>query len=214
MEAHQAPPSLGFSKQEHWSVLPFPSPMHETEKWKCRRSVLSNSEWPHELQPTRLLHPWDFPGKSNGVGCHCLLIEIGIITVKSIKLSFRTAGIGEREKIMSLNVGLYFEIFSANNPLFSRSYDYLLRMLFLQGWFPRIIMLNILRRKLPWEPGVKDSNSNSPRRVGVSETGALARCFLKSLSIKKSWFSNSVEQVSVTMVIWLHIHTYGNYYND
>ena len=30
--AHQAPPSLGFSRQEHWSGLPFPSPMHETEK--------------------------------------------------------------------------------------------------------------------------------------------------------------------------------------
>ena len=25
--AHQAPPSLGFSRQEHWSGLPFPSPM-------------------------------------------------------------------------------------------------------------------------------------------------------------------------------------------
>ena len=29
--AHQAPPSLGFSKQEHWSGLPFPSPVHESE---------------------------------------------------------------------------------------------------------------------------------------------------------------------------------------
>ena len=29
--AHQAPPSLGFSTQEHWSGLPFPSPMHESE---------------------------------------------------------------------------------------------------------------------------------------------------------------------------------------
>ena len=27
--AHQAPPSLGFSRQEHWSGLPLPSPMHE-----------------------------------------------------------------------------------------------------------------------------------------------------------------------------------------
>ena len=27
---------------------------------------------PNELQPTRLLRPWDFPGKSTGVGCHCL----------------------------------------------------------------------------------------------------------------------------------------------
>ena len=30
--AHQPPPSLGFSKQEHWSGLPFPSPMHESER--------------------------------------------------------------------------------------------------------------------------------------------------------------------------------------
>ena len=34
MAAHQAPPSLGFSRQEHWSKLPFPSPMHESEKRK------------------------------------------------------------------------------------------------------------------------------------------------------------------------------------
>ena len=30
--SHQALPSLGFSRQEHWSGLPFPSPMHESEK--------------------------------------------------------------------------------------------------------------------------------------------------------------------------------------
>ena len=32
MTAHQASLSLGFSRQEHWSGLPFPSPMHESEK--------------------------------------------------------------------------------------------------------------------------------------------------------------------------------------
>ena len=32
MAAHQAPLSLGFSRQEHWSGLPFPSPKHESEK--------------------------------------------------------------------------------------------------------------------------------------------------------------------------------------
>ena len=30
--APQAPLSLDFSRQEHWSGLPFPSPMHEVEK--------------------------------------------------------------------------------------------------------------------------------------------------------------------------------------
>ena len=71
--AHQAPLSLGFSRQEHWSGLPFPSPMHENEKWKWSCSVVSASSRPHGLQPTRLLCPWDSPGKSTGVGCHCLL---------------------------------------------------------------------------------------------------------------------------------------------
>ena len=56
MAAHQAPPSLGFSRQEHWSGLPFPSPMHESEKWKWSRSVMSDSLRLHGLQPTRLLH--------------------------------------------------------------------------------------------------------------------------------------------------------------
>ena len=46
MAAHQVPPSLGFSRQEHWSGLPFPSPMHESEKWKWSRSVVSDSRDP------------------------------------------------------------------------------------------------------------------------------------------------------------------------
>ena len=70
--AHQAPPSLGFSRQEHWSGLPFPSPIHASERWKWSRSVMSDPQWPHGLQPMKFL-PWDFPGKSTGVGCHCLV---------------------------------------------------------------------------------------------------------------------------------------------
>ena len=37
--------------------------MHESEKWK----------WSHSVVSDPLLHPWDFLGKSTGVGCHCLL---------------------------------------------------------------------------------------------------------------------------------------------
>ena len=36
-------------------------------------SRVSNSLQPHGLQPTRLLCPWDSPGKNTGVGCHFLL---------------------------------------------------------------------------------------------------------------------------------------------
>ena len=44
-------------------------------KWKVKVKSLSRVQllvttW---TQPTRLLRPWDFPGKSTVVGCHCLL---------------------------------------------------------------------------------------------------------------------------------------------
>ena len=35
--------------------------------------VVSESLWPHELQPVRLLCSWNSPGKNTGVGCHFLL---------------------------------------------------------------------------------------------------------------------------------------------
>ena len=43
---------------------------------------MSDSSQPHGLQPTRLLHAWDFPGKSTRVGCHCLLQKVRYRGVK------------------------------------------------------------------------------------------------------------------------------------
>ena len=63
-------PSLGFSRQEHWSGLPFPFPMHESENESEVAQSMSDSSRPHRQQPTRLLRPGDSPGKSTGVGCH------------------------------------------------------------------------------------------------------------------------------------------------
>ena len=37
----------------------------EKEEWNWRNQP---TQRPHGLQPSRLLHPWDFPGKSSGVG--------------------------------------------------------------------------------------------------------------------------------------------------
>ena len=48
MAAYWAPPSLGFSRQEHWSGLPFPSPMHESKKVKVKllsRAWFSATPW-------------------------------------------------------------------------------------------------------------------------------------------------------------------------
>ena len=43
----------------------------ESESVSC--SVVTDSWWPHGLQPARLLCPWTSPGKNTGVGCHALL---------------------------------------------------------------------------------------------------------------------------------------------
>ena len=81
--AYQAPPSVGFSRQEYWSGVPLPSPfnmqceknkMHTTQSmYVLRCPVTSDSSQPQGLQPARLLGPWDFPGKNTGMGWHFLL---------------------------------------------------------------------------------------------------------------------------------------------
>ena len=54
--------------------------------WKWSHSVVSDSSWPHGLQPTRLLCPWGFPGKSTVVGCHCLLRSLNVPILKYYKM--------------------------------------------------------------------------------------------------------------------------------
>ena len=49
-------------------------------KWKVKVKSLSRvwllvTSWTAAYQ-ARLLHPWDFPGKSTGLGCHCLLYAL------------------------------------------------------------------------------------------------------------------------------------------
>ena len=100
--ARQAPLSVGFPREEHWSGLPFPSPedlphpgtepvsllslalqedssllSHQGSKQYLvcvlSRSILSSSLRPHGLQLTRLLCLCNSPGRNTGVGSHSLL---------------------------------------------------------------------------------------------------------------------------------------------
>ena len=56
-----------------WAAISF------SNAWKWSRSVVSDSSQPHGLQPTRLLRPWDFLGKSTGVGCHRFLHDLAYV---------------------------------------------------------------------------------------------------------------------------------------
>ena len=61
--AFQAPPSMGFSRQEHWSGLSCPSPMCESEKWK----------WSDNIQP------WGTPFPI----CNQSIISCPVLTIAS-----------------------------------------------------------------------------------------------------------------------------------
>ena len=78
MEAHQSPLSLGFSRQEHWSGLPFPSPMRE---------VKSKSEVAQSC-PT-LSDPMDcnLPGSSVHAIFQARVLEQGAIAFSQYNLS-------------------------------------------------------------------------------------------------------------------------------
>ena len=76
----------GSPRKLEWVVYPFSSgsswPRNQTGSTAlqmdslpteiCGKPVVSNSVQPYELQPARLLCPWDYPGKDTGMGCHFL----------------------------------------------------------------------------------------------------------------------------------------------
>ena len=61
--AHQAPPSLGFSRQEHWSGLPFPSPVHESEKRKWSHQSCLTLRDPMDRSPPGSSVHWIFQAR-------------------------------------------------------------------------------------------------------------------------------------------------------
>ena len=50
---------------------------------------MSDPQRSHGLQPSRLLCPWGFPGKSTGVGCHRLLRSHALLITKNTKTSIK-----------------------------------------------------------------------------------------------------------------------------
>ena len=54
--------------------------------------AVSDSFEPHGLQPSRLLHAWNFPGKNTGAGCHFLLQGNFLIQGSNLHLLCRQAG--------------------------------------------------------------------------------------------------------------------------
>ena len=78
MAAHQAPLSLGFSRQEHWNGLPFPSPPHGR----------NNSRKNEEMEQKQKHHPGvDVTGDGSKVQCCREQYCIGTWNAKSVRES-------------------------------------------------------------------------------------------------------------------------------
>ena len=105
----QAPLSIGFSRQECWSGLLFPSagdlPDSGVEPMSLALVVvqsLSRVQLLCPLQPARLLCPWNSRGKNTGVGCHFLPqwtfptqgLNAGLLNCRQIlyQLSYKAGG--------------------------------------------------------------------------------------------------------------------------
>ena len=109
--AHQAPPSMGFSRQECWSGVPSPSPpmcnllRRDTQEVNCltcvfllllfSHEVVPDSSWPHGLQHASLLSPPLSPGVcSNSCplswGCY-ITISFSVAPFSFCLQSFQTS---------------------------------------------------------------------------------------------------------------------------
>ena len=86
MAAHQAPQSLGFSRQEHWSGLPFPPPMHESENEPAQWCPTLSHPMDCSLPGSSILGIFQEWGAIAGVGCHFLLQRIFLIQGSNLHL--------------------------------------------------------------------------------------------------------------------------------
>ena len=132
--AYQAPPSMGFSRQEYWSGVPLSSPTKTLELLLkgiccCLVTVMSNSLWHDELQHTRLLCPPPSPGAySNSCPlspwCHPTILS-SVTPFSSCPQSFPSSG--------SFPMNQFFA--SRGQSIVSSASASLLPM-DIQGWFP------------------------------------------------------------------------------
>ena len=100
-------------------------------KWSG--SVVSHSLQPHGLSPTRLLCPWNFPGKHTAVGCHFLLQGIfptqgsnpGLLHCRQILYH-----LSHQESYLSLTINLrntFLQFFLSLRVVFNFIFNLLLR---------------------------------------------------------------------------------------
>ena len=117
--------------------------------------------WPDGLQPTRLLCPWDFPGKDTGMGCHFLLQGIFPIQGLNPRLLCRFfTDWAAREALRNIMYVWYFmsscTAYSFFFSLFSQSNNLGIQLFYYNSFFAKLWKYFIgLRCLILWNRGLR-----------------------------------------------------------
>ena len=131
---------------------------------------MSDSLQPHGLQPTRLLHPWDFPGKRTGVGCQCLLrvkpLFVAILSLNRVQL-YATSWTAACQASLSFTISQsLLKLMSIESVLPSNHLILCHPLLFLPSIFPSIRVFSdesalLIRWPKYWSFSISPSNEYS-----------------------------------------------------
>ena len=120
---------------------------------------MSDPQRPHGLQPTRLLHPWDFPGKNTGVGCLFLLQCMDVKSESEVAQMCPTLSDPMGRSLPGSSIHEIFQsrVLEWGAIVFSKHLQrtyYMLLLLLLLSHFSRVHRWPLTRLPRPWDsPG-------------------------------------------------------------
>ena len=157
MAAQQAPASLGFSRQEHWSGLPFPSPMHESER-EVAQSCLTLSD-PMDCSP---------PGSSIHGIFQARVLEWGAIAFSGTRHSSQKSHGSEKQVAEAIPKMGSFRLVGHSSGLYPELI-----------WNPRLVIACLPRGSIPLTVG---KTCPPPPQGNFSQR----RTFLRMISVQFS----------------------------
>ena len=196
-KGQQAPLSRGFSRWEYWSGLPFPSPMHESEKWKWSQSCPTLSD-PMD---------WSPPGSSVNRIFQARVLEWGAIAFSDDK---------PRQHIKKQRHYFVYRGLSSQSHGFSSSHVWMWELDHKEDWVPKkwCFQTAVLEKTLQSPLDIKDIKPINPKEnlpwIFIRKTDAEAEAPIlwppdvKSRLTEKDWRQEKKGMTEDELFGWYH----------